>query len=216
MQTLRKGSRGNDVKILQRALNLYEDGIFGDLTLERVKEYQKSVGLYPDGVVGDKTWEKLLGGQKKALTGAKGMRTINRIFVHCTAGNQKTTTLNTLKNEFKARGWKVAGYHYVVFPNGNVIQMTDENVVANGVRGYNKNSIHVSWVGGCNSIDNRTKEQKESMVVVLKELKKKYPTAKILGHRDISPDLNHNGIVDPWERIKDCPCFDAIKEYKNI
>ena len=60
MQTLRIGSRGNDVKILQRALNLYDDGIFGNLTLERVKEYKKSVGLYPDGIVGDKTWEKLL------------------------------------------------------------------------------------------------------------------------------------------------------------
>lgn len=212
---LRKGNRGQEVKKLQRLLHLYEDGIFGVLTEEAVKNFQSANGLKADGVVGDKTWAIIL--QKKVtLTGAKGLRTIKRIFVHCTAGNQKTTTINTLKNEFKARGWKVAGYHYVVFPNGNVIQMTDENVVANGVRGYNENSIHVSWVGGYNGIDNRTKEQKETLILLLKELKAKYPFASILGHRDISPDINHNGIVDAWERIKNCPCFDAIKEYKNI
>lgn len=38
----------------------------------------------------------------------------------------------------------------------------------------------------------------------------------VVGHRDISPDLNHNGIVDPWERIKACPCFDAKVEYKEL
>ena len=37
-----------------------------------------------------------------------------------------------------------------------------------------------------------------------------------MGHRDISPDLNHNGVVDPWERIKECPCFDAMTEYMDI
>jgi N-acetylmuramoyl-L-alanine amidase len=28
--------------------------------------------------------------------------------------------------------------------------------------------------------------------------------------------LNHNGVVDPWERIKECPCFDAMTEYMDI
>ena len=27
---------------------------------------------------------------------------------------------------------------------------------------------------------------------------------------------NHNGRVDSWERIKECPCFDAIEEYQDI
>jgi N-acetylmuramoyl-L-alanine amidase len=34
----------------------------------------------------------------------------------------------------------------------------------------------------------------------------------VVGHRDLSPDKNYNGIVDPWERTKECPCFEVKAE----
>lgn len=220
MTTLRKGAKGEEVKTLQRLLGIAVDGVFGIYTEKAVRELQLKSGLSVDGVVGTKTWDILLAGNKAndsgMLTGARGTRAITRIFVHATASNQRTTTVNTLKSEFKARGWKSPGYHYVVFPDGHVVQMLSESGVANGVKGYNSNSIHVSWVGGYNGVDNRTEAQKLTLIKVLKELRKKYPKAKILGHRDISPDKNHNGIVDPWERIKECPCFEAQVEYRGI
>lgn len=153
------------------------------------------------------------------------MRRIERIFVHCTAGWQNTTTVETLKKEFRDKGWKNPGYHWVIFPNGNVVQMLEENKVANGVKNYNSTAIHVAYVGGIanlnswdkiKSVDNRTPEQKLALFDLLTKLKLKYKSAMIMGHRDISPDLNHNGVVDPWERIKDCPCFDAMVEYMDI
>lgn len=149
------------------------------------------------------------------------MRTITRIFVHCTASWQNTTTMESLKAEFKQKGWKNPGYHWVIFPNGKIVQMLPEEQVANGVKGYNEHSIHVAWVGGIDSthpegIDNRTKNQKQALFDLLTKLKLRYRSAMIMGHRDISPDLNHNGVVDPWERIKDCPCFDAMTEYMDI
>jgi len=64
-QKLQLGSKGNEVKELQKILisNGYlkatPDGSFGSLTLKAVKEYQKANGLTPDGVVGLKTREKL-------------------------------------------------------------------------------------------------------------------------------------------------------------
>ena len=67
-----------------------------------------------------------------------------------------------------------------------------------------------------NGIDNRTDAQKAELRRVLTELHKKYPYAKIMGHRDISPDKNHNGKIDPSEFIKLCPCFSAMEEYKDI
>lgn len=147
------------------------------------------------------------------------MRKIERIFVHCTAGNQKAT-VEDLMREFKAKGWVNPGYHYAVLANGAVRQLLDESKVSNGVQGYNATSINVAYTGGIDKngkgVDNRTEEQKKSLVSLLKSLKERYPNAKIMGHRDISPDKNNNGIVDPWERIKECPCFDAITEYKNI
>ena len=40
-------------------------------------------------------------------------------------------------------------------------------------------------------------------------LLKEYPGSRVVGHRDLSPDLNHNGEIEPEEWIKECPCFDA-------
>lgn len=140
------------------------------------------------------------------------MRQIKRIFVHCTAGSQKTT-LKQLENEFKAKGWKSPGYHYVVFPDGKVEQMLDESKVSNGVRGYNSTSINVAYVGGVDSklkpVDNRTEAQKASLVILLTDLKSRYPDAYIMGHRDIWGK-------DPKKWQKWCPCFDAEVEYAEI
>lgn len=149
------------------------------------------------------------------------MRGISRIFVHCTASWQGTTTLESLKAEFKAKGWKNPGYHWVIFPEGHVVQLLDEAKVANGVKNYNSHSIHVAWVGGIDKdhpkgIDNRTGIQKLALFDLLTKIKMRYKNAIILGHRDISPDLNHNGVIDSWERIKECPCFDAMVEYMDI
>ena len=43
-----------------------------------------------------------------------------------------------------------------------------------------------------------------------------YPDSKICGHRDLSPDLDGDGEIEPNEWIKMCPCFNAKKEYENI
>lgn len=140
------------------------------------------------------------------------MRDIRRIFIHCTAGSQKQT-LKDLLNEFKAKGWKNPGYHYVVFPDGKVEQLLAESKVSNGVQGYNDTSINIAYVGGINergkATDNRTAEQKEAIRDLLKTLKIKYPNAHIMGHRDIW-GKNPN----KWK--KQCPCFDAEKEYAKL
>lgn len=62
--TLREGSRGGDVRVLQTTLNalgdnLLVDGIFGDATFNSVCDFQTVKGLEPDGVVGPKTWTAL-------------------------------------------------------------------------------------------------------------------------------------------------------------
>ena len=60
MNTLKKGSKGEDVKTLQRALKITPvDGDFGTKTETAVKAFQKSKGLGGDGIVGNKTWQAL-------------------------------------------------------------------------------------------------------------------------------------------------------------
>lgn len=147
------------------------------------------------------------------------MREIKYIAVHCTASSQQTT-IKELQQEFRRKGWKNPGYHYVVAADGAIRQLLDEEKVSNGVKGFNSVSVNVAYIGGIDTagkpIDNRTDEQKASLRSLLKLLHKKYPTAVIQGHRDFSPDLNHDGRITSNEYIKACPCFDAKKEYANI
>ena len=66
MLTLKSGSRGTQVKVLQFLLdeNGHDcgeaDGIFGKKTLAAVKAYQKAKGLTVDGICGKNTWTKIL------------------------------------------------------------------------------------------------------------------------------------------------------------
>lgn len=53
---LKKGSQGEDVKKLQKALGLKYDGDFGANTEQAVKVFQQNHGLTPDGKVGKLTW----------------------------------------------------------------------------------------------------------------------------------------------------------------
>ena len=143
------------------------------------------------------------------------MRVIKYIAVHCTASLQ-TQTIAELQTEFRRKGWKKPGYHYVVAADGTVTQLLSEEEVSNGVKGFNAVTINVAYIGGVSEkgklTDNRTAEQKTT----LRTLLKRYPTATIQGHRDFSPDLNHDGRITPGEYIKACPCFDAKAEYADI
>lgn len=57
--------------------------------------------------------------------------------------------------------------------------------------------------------DTRTDFQKHSLRVLVMLLLRDYPGSRLCGHRDLSPDLNGNGEIEPEEWIKECPCFDA-------
>jgi N-acetylmuramoyl-L-alanine amidase len=80
--------------------------------------------------------------------------------------------------------------------------------VSNGVKGFNGETISISYIGGVDEkkrpFDNRTPQQKASLLKLLQELKQKFPTATIQGHRDFS------------NTRKACPSFDAKKEYQNV
>jgi hypothetical protein len=55
--TVRRGDRGDAVRVLQEELGASEvDGIFGPRTEALVRQFQRDRGLVPDGIVGPKTW----------------------------------------------------------------------------------------------------------------------------------------------------------------
>lgn len=199
---LRRGCRGKEVRKLQRMLHLYEDGIFGELTEESVKNFQRNNSLVVDGIVGDRTWEVL---KDKAVI--KSTRYINDIIVHCTATPEgKHFTVKDITRWHKQRGFSDIGYHYVVYLDGSVHTGRDVDISGAHCEGHNSNSIGVCYVGGCDKgnkpKDTRNDAQKKALLGLLKELRKLYPFARIHGHRDYSS--------------KACPSFDATREYGGI
>ncbi len=153
------------------------------------------------------------------------MRTIRHIVVHCSAGNAKAgataiVNFHTLRKSRGGLGWSVPGYHFIIEADGKTVQTLDVARASNGVKGHNADSINICYCGGVDSRgipkDTRTEAQKSSLVKLLTELKRRFPGARICGHRDFSPDRNGDGIISPCEWIKACPSFDAQAEYRNL
>ena len=135
------------------------------------------------------------------------MRKINYIAIHCTATQPNATKesiLNYWKNTLK---WRSVGYHRLIDANGLIHELANYEQVTNGVKGYNSESIHFSYIGGIDergkAKDTRTLKQKESLLYLIKQAKKLYPNAIVQGHRDFGAN-------------KACPSFDAKSEYKNL
>ena len=58
---IRKGDKGEEVKQIQRELDIEADGIFGAVTESAVMRFQIEEHLDVDGIVGPKTWAELFG-----------------------------------------------------------------------------------------------------------------------------------------------------------
>ncbi|EEV00633.1 glycoside hydrolase family protein [Roseburia intestinalis] len=57
MNTIKKGSKGNAVKVWQIIIGTTADGIFGSGTENMTKTWQKNHGLMADGIVGKNSWK---------------------------------------------------------------------------------------------------------------------------------------------------------------
>lgn len=144
------------------------------------------------------------------------MREIKFIVIHCSAGSAQQKTSDIIAYWKQKLGWKTVGYHKIVNADGTFETLADDSAITNGVSGYNSKSIHICYKGGWNGTDTRTDAQKQTLLKLIKEYKNKYPKAILLGHRDLSPDLNGDGKITPNEWVKLCPCFSVRNEYYDI
>ena len=202
MMTLKRGSRGEDVRVLQRALHLADDGIFGKVTEDAVKTFQREHGLTADGIVGAKTWAAI-----NAADNYWTKRKINEIIVHCSATKEgQPVTVEEIRRWHLQRGFADIGYHFVIYIDGTLHNGRPINKDGAHCTGHNSNSIGICYVGGLDSKgkakDTRTAAQKAALVTLLKRLKSLYPLATIHGHREFAN--------------KACPCFDARTEYSKL
>lgn len=146
---------------------------------------------------------------------------IRYIVIHCSAtrSNQLYPPI-LMERDHRHRGFKSAGYHYYIRRTGRIIGM--RSILSPGAHalGYNRCSIGVCYEGGLDEYglpcDTRTPEQKSALIRLLRRLRSYATSASIVGHRDLSPDLDGDGSIEPHEWLKQCPSFDAKAEYAEL
>lgn len=148
------------------------------------------------------------------------MRHINLIVVHCSATNpHQDIGVNEIDQWHRDRGWRGCGYHAVIRRNGTLEHGRDITDVGAHAYGYNKHSIGVCVVGGVDingqAANNFTREQLHTLRGYLDALSSIFKEAEIKGHRDLSPDVDGDGVIESWEWQKQCPSFDVTEWYKG-
>ena len=136
------------------------------------------------------------------------MREIKHIVIHCTATPQSAKAASIQRYWREVLKWKSPGYNALIAADGTVTRLAPDEAICNGVAGFNRNAIHVSYIGGVDAngkpIDNRTDAQKAALYYFVWGWAQKYPTAKIMGHCDF-PKV-----------AKACPCFDVKKWCEEV
>ncbi len=77
------------------------------------------------------------------------MRKIKYLVVHCSATQEgRHIPTSEIQRWHLKRGWSDIGYHAVVELDGSVHDGRPEERIGAGVKGYNKNSLHICYIGG--------------------------------------------------------------------
>jgi len=150
-------------------------------------------------------------------------REVDLIVIHCSASKETVDyTFEQCIRDHRARGFHTCGYHRFISKDGTVHFGRDFDHVGAHVAGHNGHSIGICYEGGCDkngkAKDTRTEEQKIALIQVITEavLWAEGNITRICGHRDMSPDKDGDGVVEPHEWVKACPCFDASPEYYSL
>lgn len=164
-----------------------------------------------------------------------GKQKLKYLVIHCTATPEgrdvSAADIRRMHTDPKprGRGWRQVGYTDLFRIDGRRERLVENNEdayvdgweITNGAAGYNSVSRHVVYAGGltrdCKSAkDTRTIAQRKAMAEYVRDFHKRHPDVKIVGHRDLSPDRNNNGKIEPCEWMKACPSFDVSEWLQSI
>jgi N-acetylmuramoyl-L-alanine amidase len=200
-------------KIIQRHIGLSPaDGIPGPKTAKALKKFM-DIKVYPSG-------DEFFDGGIVAPMVKGNAKGITDIVLHCTATREgQDFDAAIIKKWHLKRGWSDIGYHFVIQLDGTTEIGRPEHIPGAHVAGFNTGSIGVVYVGGLDvqgrPKDTRTPAQLRAMTNLVTALTGAYPKAKVKGHRDFSPDLDGDGVIEQHEWIKQCPCFDAASWWEG-
>lgn len=128
--------------------------------------------------------------------------------IHCSATQAKSDIgAKEITRMHRERGFMTIGYHFVIRRNGNVERGRALDAIGAHVEGWNSRTLGICLAGGIDANgkaeNNFTDDQFVSLAELLQKLRKDFPKASPLGHRDF-PNVK-----------KDCPCFDVRSWVKD-
>lgn len=148
-------------------------------------------------------------------------RKINLIVIHCAeTPNGREQTVKDIDSWHRERGFQRTlpvkdvfnpnltsiGYHFVIYIDGTVHTGRAIDEPGAHVAGFNSRSLGICMIGK----DKFTPAQWAALHALLAKLTADIKfSGRICGHRDLSPDKNHDGKITADEYMKTCPGFEV-------
>lgn len=149
-----------------------------------------------------------------------------RIVLHHSA-SALNTTYQDIQQWHLNKGWAGLGYHYVIYPDGNIYRGRPEQAV--GAHAYqdekheaNSDGMGICLIGNFET-GQPTEAQMNGVVCLINDIRSRYPAIPVLGHKDVMAtscpgknfpwaDLNKRlkggAVVEDWK-------LDIIKQAKD-
>lgn len=152
-------------------------------------------------------------------------RRIDHIVIHCSATpNGRAHRATDIDRWHQARGFRrvaalipvqtgtspaaslrYIGYHFVIGLDGRVEPGRTLIEAGAHVMGHNARSIGICLIG----TDRFTTAQWTALHDLIEQLRDQFPKARVVGHRDLSPDRDGDGKIETHEWLKICPGFEV-------
>lgn len=123
----------------------------------------------------------------------------NYIALHHAAA--KTCTAKQIDDWHKSNGWSGIGYHFFVRKDGSIYRGRPIDKIGSHVLHRNSESVGVCAEGDYDKEPTMPEAQKRAIKELLRYLKSIYPSAKIVGHREIG-ESDCPGRYYPLEEMK--------------
>lgn len=119
-------------------------------------------------------------------------KTTKYIIVHCSATPPGMDIgAKEIDRWHRERGWLKIGYHFVIRRDGFMEPGRGIEEVGAHAEGYNSLSVGICMVGGVapdgkTPENNFTPEQFTTLEGLIADIRKLYPDAEVIGHRDVA------------------------------
>lgn len=121
-------------------------------------------------------------------------------------------------------GWSDIGYHEIIRPDGSFFTGRPFNRMGSHVKGHNRDNFGIMLIGGVDKDGQTCNNYTTAQMDTLRDRLSfhmamwRIPEKNVKGHRDWYGDTNKDGVINRYDWLKECPCFDVqqqLQEWKK-